>query len=45
MSNNSWRKCDACLKTKLIDGGCELSILNWLCATCWARYTQKRFKL
>ena len=44
MSGNSWRRCSGCSKDRLIDGGCELSLLRWLCASCWSKYIQKRFK-
>lgn len=45
MSSNSWRRCSACHKDRLTDGGCELTVFKWLCATCWARYSQRKFKL
>lgn len=33
----AFRKCDACFKTRLIDGGCEITPTRWLCATCWIK--------
>ena len=39
-----YRHCDHCHKDKPIDGGCEVSILRWLCASCWSKFIQRKFK-
>lgn len=41
---SSWRHCSGCSKKRLSDGGCEISLVKWLCATCWAKYIQRKFK-
>lgn len=40
----AFRRCDGCLKDRLIDGGCELSPHRWLCASCWVKHINRKFK-
>lgn len=41
---SAWRMCNGCNKQRLSDGGCELSPTKWLCAACWGRFIQRKFK-
>jgi hypothetical protein len=40
----AWRLCNGCNKERLPEGGVPLSPTRWLCAACWAKFNQRKFK-